>query len=163
MRLLSRDRIYRRSTLACLGGVVLGGGLAGVFPWAGLPLALVCALTGWALWSQGARADQLIERVRSDPEDHLVGWQADGDQVLLGLSGLFVHGELWDFVNGYRVEGVRLFWEEGVLWMELLLGSRTGRPMPVVRRVRIPADRAAQAEAAARRLATYYECPVDVG
>jgi hypothetical protein len=158
---LSRDRIYRRATLACLGGVLLGGVLAVVFPWGGLPLVLVSAFTGWAFWEQGRRADAIVQKISLHPEDHLLELRQGPDRAVLGLSGLFQHGELCDFVNGYRVEGVRLVRDERTTTLELHLGSRTGRPMPVLRRLEVPAGASPQAEQAARRLAAYYECPLE--
>jgi hypothetical protein len=157
----SRDRIYRRATLACLGGAVGGGVLAIFFPWGGLPLTLVSLLTGWAFWEQGRRADSVIERISSNAEDNLLGWKAGKESTVLGLSGLYQYGELCDFVNGYRVEGVRLVHEDHAVTLELYLGSRTGRPMPVLRRLAVPTGLGAQAERAARRLSAYYECPLE--
>jgi hypothetical protein len=161
MSLLSRDRVYRRSTLACLGVAAAGAVLAAFFPWGGLPLVLVALLTGWAFWEQGRRADEVIARIKSNPDDHLLRFQGAGGEIVLGLSGLYQRGELCDFVQGYRVEGVRLEPEGTGVALELLLGSRTGRPMPVHRRVVVPAAHAASAERAARRLAAHYECPLE--
>lgn len=143
---------------------IAGAALAAFDPWMGVPLLILGACTAGVFYQHARRADALIERMRRDPEVGLASWTdaVRGDEVVLGTMGIYARGDFTDLTRGYRIDELQLIRTEDGIHLELTLGSRTGRPMPVRVSLPVPEEKRASTIDAARRLADYFEAPLAI-